>query len=114
MMISFACKIIELEDLIKCSFGMNKTEYNVMMFLLGKEEMTVEEIAKGMNLERSTVQKTIKKLVEKNIVLRTQENLAKGGYIFKYLIKDKPVLKRMILENMEKWYKVVQREIENW
>ncbi|HII71243.1 TPA: MarR family transcriptional regulator [Candidatus Woesearchaeota archaeon] len=113
-MISFACKKIELSQLIKCSFGMNKTEFNVMMYMLGKEEMRVEEIAQGMTLERSTVQKAIKNLVEKSIVHRSQENLEKGGYLFRYLIKDKPVIKRMVLESVDTWQRKVVDEINRW
>lgn len=37
-MVTFACKRIRKEELIKCSFDLNKTEYNVLMFLLGGEK----------------------------------------------------------------------------
>ena len=113
-MISFACKRIELPELIKCSFGMNKTEYNVMTYMLGQEEMRVDEIAGNMGLERSTVQKAIKNLVSKSVVHRSQENLEKGGYLFRYLIKDKDVIKRMVLESVDNWHKNVALEIKNW
>ncbi len=113
-MISFACKIIEIPQLIKCSFGMNKTEYNVMMHMMGKEEMKVEELAGSMALERSTVQKAIKNLVEKKIVLRKQENLVKGGYVFRYEIKDKYELKSMIMESVNNWHKNVAEELKKW
>ncbi len=113
-MISFACKKIELPELIRCSFGMNKTEYNVMSHMMEQDDMKVEQIAQGMSLERSTVQKAIKQLVSKDIVLRTQENLDKGGYVFKYLIKDKDVIKRMILESVNNWHKNVVSEVKSW
>ena len=93
-MISFACQDIEFKDLLRCSFSMNKTEYNIMMFLLKSDEaFTATQIGKTMKLDRTTVQKAIKKLAEKNIVLRLQTNLEKGGYMFIYRIKNKDELK---------------------
>ena len=82
--------------------------------MLGQEELKVEEIAQGMNLERSTVQKAIKNLTQKNIVLRKQENLDKGGYVFRYEIKDKNQLKVMIVESVDQWHKNVLEEIKKW
>lgn len=93
---------------------MNKTEFNVMMYMLGQEELRVDEIAKDMGLERSTVQKAIKNLVGKNVVLRKQENLDKGGYLFRYLIKDKEVIKNMILDNVDSWHRNVVQEVKSW
>ena len=64
---TFACKSIRQEDLIRCSFELNRTEYNVMMFLMKKHKkpLSAGSIAKSMGLERSTVQKAIKRLLQK-------------------------------------------------
>ena len=113
-MLSFACKKIELSDLIKCSFGLNRTEYNVMVFLFGKDSLKVEEIAADMGLDRSTVQKAIKGLVSKELVLRKQENLDKGGYVFRYEIRNKHEIKHMILDSVARWHKNVVEEVNNW
>lgn len=114
-MISFACKDIELKDLIMCSFDLNKTDYKLFRFMLQKKEfLTTNEIAQGMNLDRSSVQKSIKRLVEKTLVLRNQENLARGGYIFVYKIKDKDLIKKQILDMIHSWIGKVKNEIDKW
>ena len=77
-MISFACQDIEFKDLLRCSFHMNKTEYNIMIHLLRTDEAyTTTQIGKAMNLDRTTVQKSINtsklsrrdRLIWKNIYL---------------------------------------------
>ena len=89
-MISFACVKIELKSLIKCSFELNKTDYDIFTFLMSKENnLTASEIAAEIHLDMTTVQKSIKRLTEKELVLRIQKNLAKGGYVFTYSIKNK-------------------------
>ena len=106
---------IELKNLIKCSFELNKTDYDIFIFLISKERsMTANEIAKQIALDRTTVQKSIKRLSEKELVLRTQKNLAKGGYIFVYSIKDKKIIKGRMSEIVKKWHDNVQREINRW
>ncbi len=114
-MISFACQDIEFSDLLRCSFDMNKTEYNVMMFLLRTDQgYTTSQIADVMGLDRTTVQKAVKKLAEKNIILRLQTNLEKGGYMFIYRIKDKVEIKDKMLKIVEKWYDEVISQIKDW
>jgi len=67
---------IRQEELIRCSFSLNKTEYDVLMFLLThRHKYMVYYIAKRMGLERTTVQKAIKNLLDKELVKRTQRNL---------------------------------------
>ena len=114
-MISFACQDIEFSDLLRCSFELNKTEYNVMMFLLRLDkEFTATNLAKSMHLDRTTVQKAVKKLAEKDLVFRQQRNLDKGGYMFFYSIKNKEIIKDRMQDIVEKWHDQVKKEISKW
>ena len=112
-MITFACKKIEKEELIRCSFDLNKTEYNVLMFMLKRKNMhTVSQIAESMGLERTTVQKAVKTLLSRNLIKRTQKNLPRGGYTFLYRINNKDEIKSKMKEIVHEWYKTVEREID--
>ena len=82
-MVTFSCKKITKEELVSCSFNLNKTKYNLLIFLLKNDKMyTVSQISNVMKLERTTIQKAIKDLVEKKLVRKTQKNLPGGGYVF--------------------------------
>lgn len=114
-MISFACKKLDLKDLIMCSFDMNKTDYRLFMFLIEKDDfMTTNEIGAAMNLDRSSIQKSIKRLVEKDVVMRSQENLEGGGYLFTYRVKDKELIMKQILDMINAWSRLVKAEIDKW
>lgn len=111
-MFSFACKGIKKEELVKCSFRLNKTEFNLLMFLLSeKKELTVSEAAKRINLKRTTVQKAIKTLLERGLVKRFQHNLPRGSYVFRYRVKNKEEIKREMKETVHKWALAVEDEI---
>jgi len=112
-MITFACKKIKQEELIRCSFELNKTGYDVLMFLLkNKETYSVPQIAKRMSLERTTVQKAIKSLLDRKLVKRRQKNLPRGGYIFFYRVNNKEEIKEKMKRTVYEWYKSVEKEID--
>ena len=98
-MITFSCKKISKEDLIKCAFTLNKTEYHLLIFLLKKDKRyTATQISELMELDRTTIQKAITQLVNKELVKRKQKNISGGGYTFLYLIEDKKEIKNKLKE----------------
>ena len=115
MTVSFACKNVELEDIIKCSFNLNKTEYKLFLFLIKNNNGGgINDISKKIKLERSTVQKALKGLTEKKIVEIIQRNNEGGGYCFYYRIVDKEDIKKRVLDNVDKWQKSVKNLVNGW
>jgi uncharacterized protein len=111
--VTFACKNITHEELIRCSFTLNKTEYNILVFLLRKtQERGASEIAGEMGLERTTVQKAIKTLLEKRLIVRSRKNLPKGGYSYTYKINGMEEIKTRMKYIVHEWYNRVEKEID--
>lgn len=115
-MFRFACKKIDLQDIICCSFDLSRSEYLLFQYLLNinEENLPLKEIAKDMKKDRSSIQKAMKKLVEKKLVIRRQQNLEKGGYIFLYTIAHKDLIKKRLLFIIDKWCNAVKAEINKW
>lgn len=114
-MISFACKDIELMEIVRCSFDLNKTDYTVFNFLMGiNNELAISEIASKLKLERSGVQKSIKTLLNQDLVMRRQLNLDHGGYKFRYSIKDKELVKKRMMVIIDGWHSKVKDAIKHW
>lgn len=112
-MVTFACKKIPQEDLIRCSFDLRKTSYKLLIHLMKqKRPLRASEIADGIGLERSSVQKALGKLLEKDLVVRSQKNLEKGGYIYFYRTKNKQEIKQRMKEIISNWYENTRKEIE--
>jgi len=110
----FACKRIDVEDIIACSLGLKKSEYKVFEVLLHSNRVALKDLSKKLNLDRTTLQKVLKRFVENDLVIRYQENLDNGGYIFVYKIKDKEVLKKRIYAAIEKWHVAAKSAIDKW
>ena len=115
MIASFACKNIDFADIIKCSFNLNKTEYTLFLLLISsKGSKSIMGLSKELNLDRSTIQKAIKSLTERDVVKRIQTNLKTGGYSFSYIIKDKKELQKKILKSIDEWHDSVKKMILRW
>jgi predicted transcriptional regulator len=112
----FACKRIDVEDIIACSLGLKKSEYKVFEAMLASrnDRVTLKDLSKKLNLDRTTLQKVIKRFVNNDLVERFQENLDNGGYVFVYKIKDKTVLKKRINAAIDKWYDTARQAIDKW
>ncbi len=116
MAVSFACKKVEIKDLIKCSFGFSKTEFKVFDFLLGKDAQTftVVDLSDKVGLDRTSIQRALKKLVEKKLVERRAKNLENGGFLYIYKILHKEDIKDKIKDNLKTWHKIAENFINNW
>ncbi len=113
--LSFACKIIKIEDIIRCSFDINKTQYQILMLLSrSKRAMTISEIASKLKKDRTTVQKAVKVLFSKHLVIRRQLNLDNGGYIYYYTINDRDKLKERIIHLINEWAESAKHTVLNW
>lgn len=115
-MIDFACKEFSLDDIIKCSLGLTKGEYKVMRFFLAnkKNKYTSNDIVKELSLDLTTVQKSLKKLHEKDVLIRIQKNMDSGGYVYCYQIKNNKEISKKIMETINTWVNKVETEITRW
>ena len=115
-MIDFACKRFEIKEIIKCSLGCTKSDCKILQYLIEHEEeyYTTEELARKNGLDLTTVQRSVKKLNEKSVVKRRQENLSGGGYVFKYQAEDKRKIREEISDIVMTWARKVKEELQKW
>lgn len=113
-MIDFACKEFSINEVVKCSLGLTKSEYSLLQFLLSNENktFTTNELAKRNKLDLTTVQKAVKKFDELGVVAKGQLNLKSGGYIFTYEICSKKKVTNKILEIINEWHEKVIKELK--
>ena len=116
MKIEFACKNLNPDDIIMCSFNLTKTEFRIFEYLVknGGKWFNTNEISLALDIGLSTAQKGVKKLCDGKIVRQSQKNIPGGGYFFVYRIINKPELRKIILTIIRKWVHNVESEINNW
>lgn len=114
-MIDFACKQFKMEEIIKCGLGLSKADCKIFTFLLENDEtFKTEEIAEKLEFNLSTVQRAVKKLHEKGILMRKQTNVSGGGFYYNYEIKSRKDIKVIIMEVIHSWVNSVESEFDSW
>ncbi len=115
-MVDFACKEFQIEAVIKCGLNLTKAELQVMKYLLGNDAgwFTTEQIAADLSLDLSTVQRSAKKLTEKKVLQKSQNNLEGEGYFFVYRIRNKREIRELIMEIIHSWVERVEKELVIW
>lgn len=112
-MLDFACKKIQIEEVIRCGLGITKSDYKMLMLMLRSNTrwFTAIDLSKSMNLDISTIQRSVKRLYEKQAIQRKQKNLDNGGYLFYYKIREKDNLIELINGIVQDWAKRVDKEL---
>lgn len=113
-MINLACKNITIEELIKCSFNINKTEFLIIKILLDDENCSSDSLHKRLGKDLSTVQKALKTLVEKGLVVRYQVNLDGGGYKYYYKSISKDDIRSRVLGSLRNFEEKVLFRLNNF
>jgi predicted transcriptional regulator len=115
-MVDFACKEFQIEAVIKCGLNLTRAELLVLKHLLkhNTKWFTTEQIAADLSLDISTVQRSAKKLTEKRVLQKSQNNIEGGGYFFVYKIKNKREIRELIMEIIHSWVQRVEKELIVW
>jgi len=115
-MIDFACKKFDINEVVKCSLGLSRSDMKLFLVLLQhpEHEFSTADLSKKMKTDLSTAQRGVKKLAEKQILVRRQINFTNGGYEFVYRLVDKDKIRGVILGTVNAWVRTVSKELENW
>lgn len=114
MELTFACKRFPIDQVLRCSFALTNVEFQLLKLLLGGTESSVEDLARQLSRDRTTVQRAVKRLVEKGLLHRRQYNLDSGGYQYYYRAAERERIKEQIQERFEEFSRLVKGEIERW
>jgi predicted transcriptional regulator len=113
-MIDFACKKLDLNDVMRCGLGITKTEQDILNFLIKNDWLTANDISSKKSISLATAQRSLKNLHLKNLIERRQQNLDLGGYLFFYKAKDKAHIKRELKEILNSWINNVENSLDKW
>ena len=105
---------MDCKEVMSCVFDVSMKEIELYKFLVGKDEMKVEEIAKALSKDRSTIQRSLKKLMECMLVERKKKIIGKGGYYYTYKAIPPSEAKSFVKVCLEEWYKKMAVAIENF
>ncbi len=99
----------QCDEIVKSIFNLNERDIKVYHKLQELGPSRADEIARHLNLERSTVYRSLQKLTDCGICIKKTETLKKGGYYHSYECKDISQIKKLAEKCIEKWYVVMKQ-----
>ena len=105
-------KNICCNDVIQCVFNLNDLDIKTYKKLKEKDELQATELANILKKERSTVYRSLQRLVCSGLCIKKTKTLEKGGYYHVYSpITDKEA-KKKINNCIDNWYKKMKDTIK--
>jgi predicted transcriptional regulator len=100
-------------DCIRCIFNLNETDIRVLQSFSGKNGKTVIEITKILNKDRSTIHRSLKKLVACKLSYKERKAGKSRGFIdYYYIIPEKEILKKAE-EYLDRCYKNIKQMLRD-
>ena len=88
-------------DLLTCLYNLKPTDLEVLLALAKNENSTLDQLAKIVERDRSSVHRCLSKLVSTNLVSKKTKTLKGGGYYHTYVMLDPAAIKKHALERVK-------------
>ncbi len=88
-------------DLLTCLYNLKPTDIEVLLVVAKNEDANLDLIAKTVKKDRSTVHRSLQKLVSTNLVNKQTKSLKDGGYYHTYTMLDPKKIKKHALERVK-------------
>lgn len=103
------------EELLQCFYG--HTELDRACFrILGSssERLTVDDVAEGVDYDRSTVYRSIQRLLATGVVEKEQVNHDEGGCYHVYSVVDPEEITRELRQILNGWHAETEQLIDEF
>ncbi len=88
-------------DLLTCLYNLKPSDLEVLLAVAKNENATLDQIAKIVKKDRSSVHRCLSKLVSINLVNKQTKSLKGGGYYHTYAMLDPQTIKKHALERVK-------------
>ena len=101
-------------DLLTCLYNLKPSDVEVLLALAKNENATLDQIAKIVQKDRSSVHRSLSKLVSINLVNRKTKSLKGGGYFHTYAMMDPTLIKKHAIERVKEITESLQSLIDSF
>jgi predicted transcriptional regulator len=102
------------KDIVQCAYNLNDLEVQVYKVSARSGPLRADELADLMGKERSTVYRSLQKLVSCGMCVRDTKSLEKGGYYHVYSAIPNNVLKARLELCVDEWNKSIRDALERF
>lgn len=104
----------DFEEVMRCVFGIQTHETRTYLELLDRPGSTVAEVADHLGKDRSSVNRSLTKLLEKGLVRREHRLLETGGYVYQYTAVPLAEIQENMHEALDEWCSFMHGKIDEF
>jgi len=101
-------------DLLTCLYNLKPTDLQVLLTVAKNPNTNLDQIAKIIQKDRSSIHRCLSKLVSINLVNKQTKTLKAGGYYHAYTMQDPQTIKKHALERVKEITESLQTLIDNF
>lgn len=103
------------EGLLECFFGLNSIDGECYRLVTESDEpLTIDEVAEGVDRDRSTAYRSLRRLLETGLVQKRQVGHEDGGYHHVYSPTDPTEVATELQRTLDGWYAKMGRLIHEF
>jgi predicted transcriptional regulator len=91
-------------DLLRCMYNLSDLDMEILRHLLKEGPCRSEDLADVLGRDRSTVYRSLQKLVSCQVATKETKSLDRGGYYHVYGAVPKDVLRERLEHCIEEWH----------
>ncbi len=101
-------------DLLTCLYNLKPSDLEVLLVVAKNENATLDQIAKIVRKDRSSVHRCLSKLVSLNLVGKQTKSIKGGGYYHTYAMLDPETIKKHALERVREITQSLQSLVDHF
>ena len=102
------------EDVMKCFFNLNEFEIMLFLRLVKEGPQRPDDLAKTVGKDRTTVYRSLQKLLSCGICFRDTKTIERGGYYHVYKAISPELVKEKIQNCIEQWNLGMKKALEEF
>ena len=101
-------------DLLRCMYNLSDMDMEVLRLLLAEGPFRAEDLAERLGKDRSTVYRSLQKLVSCQVISKETKSLERGGYYHVYATVPRDVLRERLEHCIEEWHSRVSMLLDRF
>lgn len=101
-------------DLLTCLYNLKPSDIQVLLAVAKNPDTNLDQIAKIIQKDRSSIHRCLSKLVSVNLVNKQTKTLKGGGYYHAYSMQDPQTIKKHAIERVKEITESLQTLIDDF
>lgn len=101
-------------DLLRCMYNLSDLDMEALKLLLSGGPSRAEDLADRLGRDRSTVYRSLQKMVSCQVISKETRNLDRGGYYHVYAAVPRELLKERLEHCISEWHSRVSSLLERF